>query len=136
MTEDRITPAAMDRHLRRLALHFPQGGRTEGQLALLAEDYATALIEYRAEVIQSARERIQAQERYFPSIAVFREYCGAILAERQAREMERALLEPEDVSEEQRARNARFARLIVRRLRGDAEAAREMDRMLAEGAQA
>ena len=50
--------------------------------------------------------------------------------------MERALLEPEDVSEEQRARNARFARLIVRRLRGDAEAAREMDRMLAEGARA
>lgn len=119
----------MKRHLMRLALHFPQAQRTDVQLNVLAEDYARALACYPPEVVQTARERIQENERFFPCIAVFRDYCCTVATERR-REREALEREAFSMSEAQWERNRHILSVVRAHLRGDAGASAELDRLL------
>ena len=109
----------------RLNLHYPRnGGLTNAQIAVLAEDWAEDLADWTMPVIRQAARlcRHDERRRYFPTIGEMRIYCRTAHAEMVRQSGRRALPAPEHIDME---RNKRGAQAILDRLRRQAAFVRE-----------
>lgn len=86
MPEKRHNPRQMLQLLTGLAAHYPSAGYDDATLILLAEDWAEDLAGYSVEVLAEAARRARREERYFPNVAVMRDYAGQVAADIRARE--------------------------------------------------
>ena len=97
-------PRRMLRLLTCLAAQYPSAGYDDATLVLLAEDWAEDLAGYPPDVLAEAVRRARREERFFPNVAVMRDYAGQVTADIRAREQRRALPRPVPDEEAERTR--------------------------------
>ena len=108
-------PRRMLQLLTGLAAHYPSAGYDDATLVLLAEDWAEDLAGYPVDVLVEAAKRARREERYFPNVAVMRDYAGQVAADIRVREQRYAL--PESLPDEDAERRRCLDRLAEIRAR-------------------
>lgn len=98
-----------------LLVHYPSAGYDRAALALLAEDWAEDLAGYPVDVLVEAAKRARREERYFPNVAVMRDYAGQVAADIRVREQRYVL--PESLPDEHAERERCLDRLAEIRAR-------------------
>ena len=98
-----------------LLVHYPSAGYDRAALERLAEDWAEDLAGYPVDVLAEAAKRARREERYFPNVAVMRDYAGQVMADIRAREQRYAL--PEGLPDEDAERARCLDRLAEIRAR-------------------
>ena len=104
------------RLLVRLALHYPQSGRTAAELAALSLDLALDLAPFPLSVVERGMVYARRECRFFPSTAQLVEFCVRAMGELRRFEQQKALAAPEPDLEENALRGLRWCALIRERL--------------------
>ena len=96
------------RLLVRLALHYPQSGRTAAELAALSLDLALDLAPFPLSVVERGMVYARRECRFFPSTAQLVEFCARAMGELRRFEQQKALAAPEPDLEENALRGLRW----------------------------